>query len=805
MYWNTTNNWENLEDFEDVANMSSIDALDPKVYYSVVWTDRAWVITYGFYHPRDWSLHTGLCCDNPTIGLPWIPETGDNHENDFEGVILFVSRISTSNGIEPFEVFGAASIAHSELKTYSISNLPEVFVDNRSHAVELNLEGLDCIDYDSAANCDNCKYFFATDHIVYSPVDQDQEPFVTSDDNNDDDYLSGFGNYELEDIFENSSESLWSQRDNTDVFVGDIFAREDGTDCTEYGGDASAPWGWSQFKWQGITAFDNNMLFSGGTLNINNSFIEDAIKGVALGNSFSFDSTNSNLNKTTFKRCDTGIVYKFGPTNSILDECTFFGNAVDVNMQTSWGLKIKNSVFIGDNSEVNNTNIQAMNSRYSIDDYSVVRNGSLGITNYATIPLMGSVKIGSMDSPSNLFKNNLIDIISAGVNYQDGITIENNNFENGLYNCYAAGDNKYDITNNTFGYGTKGVYSDATGAEFNFARCNEASGSTIYMTGINENTTILGNDFTVDPGTWDNIELDDAKIISMVGETDNPAGNCFTDNGEDIVLVNGSSSFTYIANSKVDCHVPDAPIDYLLQQTLSDDDNCFEVGSYNLIDPDGDGELGVVGIGSELYDSIDYIALEDSIRQWINTLTGTGGDDYNTYIDEGEGQNTTESYYAEQVLLQWIDFAIVAAMQGDQIEYIEDVLLPIKDSMDLNYIKEIALSDQPTKGYALSFYKQLTNENLILEDISRNSTFGRNANSISSGYVNKTFFPNPTKGIIHFEIGQVELVSVYSITGVLLAQDFNVDQIDLSHLNNGLYVIVVEYQGKVSSEKVLKQ
>jgi len=617
-------------------------------------------------------------------------------------------------------------------------------------------------------------------------------------------------------------------------------------------------------KWQGITAFDNNMLFSGGTLNINNSFIEDAIKGVALGNSFSFDSTNSNLNKTTFKRCDTGIVYKFGPTNSILDECTFFGNAVDVNMQTSWGLKIKNSVFIGDNSEVNNTNIQAMNSRYSIDDYSVVRNGSLGITNYATIPLMGSVKIGSMDSPSNLFKNNLIDIISAGVNYQDGITIENNNFENGLYNCYAAGDNKYDITNNTFGYGTKGVYSDATGAEFNFARCNEASGSTIYMTGINENTTILGNDFTVDPGTWDNIELDDAKIISMVGETDNPAGNCFTDNGEDIVLVNGSSSFTYIANSKVDCHVPDAPIDYLLQQTLSDDDNCFEVGSYNLIDPDGDGELGVVGIGSELYDSIDYIALEDSIRQWINTLTGTGGDDYNTYIDEGEGQNTTESYYAEQVLLQWIDFAIVAAMQGDQIEYIEDVLLPIKnytiqqylfgvymirrdyskarsylstlpivtlnelyftdlqnlnidylnsrrdtiiilDSMDLNYIKEIALSDQPTKGYALSFYKQLTNENLILEDISRNSTFGRNANSISSGYVNKTFFPNPTKGIIHFEIGQVELVSVYSITGVLLAQDFNVDQIDLSHLNNGLYVIVVEYQGKVSSEKVLKQ
>jgi len=146
--WNTTNNWENLEDFEDVANMSSIDALDPKVYYSVVWTDRAWVITYGFYHPRDWSLHTGLCCDNPTIGLPWIPETGDNHENDFEGVILFVSRISTSNGIEPFEVFGAASIAHSELKTYSISNLPEVFVDNRSHAVELNLEGLDCIDYE---------------------------------------------------------------------------------------------------------------------------------------------------------------------------------------------------------------------------------------------------------------------------------------------------------------------------------------------------------------------------------------------------------------------------------------------------------------------------------------------------------------------------------------------------------------------------------------------------------------------------------------------------------------------------------
>lgn len=47
-------NWNNLTSFQS-GNPSTHDELDPLVYYSVVWTDWAWIITYGFYHPRDYA------------------------------------------------------------------------------------------------------------------------------------------------------------------------------------------------------------------------------------------------------------------------------------------------------------------------------------------------------------------------------------------------------------------------------------------------------------------------------------------------------------------------------------------------------------------------------------------------------------------------------------------------------------------------------------------------------------------------------------------------------------------------------
>ena len=53
--------------------------LTPKIYFSVVWTNSHWVITYVIYHPRDYASETGPCC-------------ADNHRNDLEGAIFVVNR-----------------------------------------------------------------------------------------------------------------------------------------------------------------------------------------------------------------------------------------------------------------------------------------------------------------------------------------------------------------------------------------------------------------------------------------------------------------------------------------------------------------------------------------------------------------------------------------------------------------------------------------------------------------------------------------------------------------------------------------
>jgi len=59
----TGNNWSSLPDYT-LGDTENIDALDPYVYYSVVWAENYWVIAYGFYHPRDWA-GGGACCNSP--------------------------------------------------------------------------------------------------------------------------------------------------------------------------------------------------------------------------------------------------------------------------------------------------------------------------------------------------------------------------------------------------------------------------------------------------------------------------------------------------------------------------------------------------------------------------------------------------------------------------------------------------------------------------------------------------------------------------------------------------------------------
>ena len=186
---NTGNNWENLENYQD-DNPNTHDELDPVVYYSVVWTNYAWVVTYAFYHPRDYS-GMAICCP-------------DNHENDLEGAILVIDR--STNSVE-----GVYTMSHFDLINYNnATSLTEIYVDNGTHAVKADLGGLDCIN--GINPCDNC-LGFNRPHITYTFA-EDEESSVNTNDVLSDLFpltrmlLEGEGKYTLEDIFGSQSNSL---------------------------------------------------------------------------------------------------------------------------------------------------------------------------------------------------------------------------------------------------------------------------------------------------------------------------------------------------------------------------------------------------------------------------------------------------------------------------------------------------------------------------------------------------------------------------------------------------------------------
>ena len=405
--WNTGNNWENLEQFDgldsmgepDGINTEDINELNPKVYYSVVWTDIAWVVTYGFYHPRDYSKESGPCCNGSDIlGLP-----GDSHENDFEVVIVVVSRIA-GNGVNKFQVTGGYSTPHGNLSEYRhISSIPEVYIDDRTHAPLLNLNANEAIDYDNPLGCDS-GIPVGFPHIVYiNNTDPGIMPFVHIEDEDyeffDNFYIWGFGEYELDDIFGDNPESLQSKRSDPLTFMngGNTFnsVNEPGS-CPDMGGGASAPWG------QGAIDYETNTIqelvcesmFSFGTANCLNS------PPLILSNPYHTPScvngdqvtliVNENeeveLSSYTSSQPFERIVVESGATLTIANNCVLYFSSIGyVEVKKGGRLIIDNSTLTKCGSEKWQGIRAYTDNRSGPEGEVVIRNGSK--IEYATVGL----------------------------------------------------------------------------------------------------------------------------------------------------------------------------------------------------------------------------------------------------------------------------------------------------------------------------------------------------------------------------------------------------------------------------------
>ncbi len=801
--WDCRDNWDNLANFESGPTIS-IDALDPYVYYSVIWTNTFWIITYGFYHPRDYASQTSPCC-------------ADNHENDFEGVILVVAKAAQT-------VLGVATITHSNLNIYSLvlnfpppNVVPEIFIDNGTHAVEANI-GNNCIT-DFINICDDCMDF-SLGHIVYTPslngnAFVDANPLIrpggTSSIN-----LVGTGEYILEDIFGDNPNSLHNLRNNPNVFSGSKFASGGSVDCQNQG-TASAPWGWEQFlhtereieslicrtvhfgicdtHFQGffnidiihnpyfpegctqetlIVSEDSDWNFpsnkefhkiiidsyvnlnvsnktikmanggsieikKGATLSLNNAIItscDEKWEGIKINSSCSdwidgdpcspYRSKIEMKNQSRIENADIGIhvdlkedieegSYLFyldcdfsrfidnriaikieeGITSGKIKNCFFTNNtdvAIDVGNNT--GLFIEGANITGSKVGIKSTDSHIRNIYGCYIDGATQQ----GILAEGTFPLASGINIGNADERKNFFHNNNVGIFISGCDYPSGVQVVNNDILGSSQALYASGINKYNFKNNKVNYNYYGLIAWAAGDNFNQISCNDYLDNTGPHENLffldNRRSTVLENQFTLTTNTvQSNIAVISGQINSDIGSPENSASNCFSSLGNDIST--GSIfnwphwpfKYHYYDDSNTsNCQEPENPVGYSIFQSLQPGNYCDgQIGVFNLIDPDGDGVLGVPHIltPTETGDPVRpcFDCVRDSVLQWITILIQLGGDNPNTEIDDevytGTG-DPIKRVYAEEVLDQWINYGLYEAIQSENWNFAEQLLTPLK-------------------------------------------------------------------------------------------------------------------------------
>ena len=83
--------------------------------------------------------------------------------------------------------------------------------------------------------------------------------------------------------------------------------------------------------------------------------------------------------------------------------------------------------------------------------------------------------------------------------------------------------------------------------------------------------------------------------------------------------------------------------------------------------------------------------------------------------------------------------------------------------------------------------------------VSQSTSIDEKANEIFS------FYPNPTDGILFIKSNKEFRVKIYSMSGILLIDETNNKEIDLSNYSNGLYIMQIETDGKVLTDKIVKQ
>jgi len=630
-------------------------------------------------------------------------------------------------------------------------------------------------------------------------------------------------------------------------------------------------------KWRGISALENPGPVANEVHLTNGTIIKNAITGLSLGQGLA-TAPISTTTFTSFIDNNIGIDYAYKDNPSIMSNCIFKGNDIGISSRfAEYGggdLEIVSCIF-----EENDIAIAAFDSPLFISSGNTFDGGRIGILTGVTNSVASNVMIGDLVTGNqNTFKNLEKGIFSMGGG-PSGLSILNNTFENVRENAVQIrGESRFTVANNFFDRNKRGLEIVGSGSTINRIQCNTFDNEEIdnVFSGVNSNTQLLENDFDPVPNSFaKNVAV--AAILPNIGSAALSASNCFNDDGVSSDIKSyWSNDFTYFYRNTNECQEqePNGLSNVLKDQSNQPGNYCLGgIGPFNFIDP-GTGNDGQVDINNFDADLVCKSCILDSIEYYKGQIIANGGNNPET----GDASvDTPMSSLAKKELIfeQWANFGLFVASKQKDYDFAETILSPLNEwkwkiryyglslekknlseaanrlaalpntnsnqaafkstqEINLKYItaktlgteseiteedietlKEIGLSHEPSNGYArtlLFILRGIELPTLIpeLEEIIESSAKAKEAEVVSK-ILNQTIniFPNPAKNYIQIKseqerIVQIVLTDIYGKKIALMeVNDYSI-RIETVGVETGIYLIQLQLDsGKLMTKKII--
>ena len=122
---------------------------------------------------------------------------------------------------------------------------------------------------------------------------------------------------------------------------------------------------------------------------------------------------------------------------------------------------------------------------------------------------------------------------------------------------------------------------------------------------------------------------------------------------------------------------------------------------------------------------------------------------------------------------------------------------------------QITITANAVEGYHFTSWNDGNTDNprtiTVTEDATYIASFAEGVGIESANELdNLTFYPNPTKGILNFNM-EVEKIEVMDMMGKMVMQFYNVSEINIGTLPKGVYCLKLSYNDKATVHKIIKE